>query len=303
MELNGNIDINKYKVFLAVAELKSFSKAADYLHISQPAISHSIKELEDQLNIKLFIRNNKSVSLTESGEKMKGYVRDALNILSLGEKIIKEDDKNLDGIIRIGIYSHISLFMLPEVISEFRKKYPESKFSVYSTSNEEMIDKLKNNELDFIVLQYPIFMNQSNIKEEIVCKLDTCFFANKEYYDLCLNNPNSIKEIPVILPLRGFSDIDELNEELKSQNIILKHNFMCYSTELSIQLVKKGLGISWGIKRCVQKELENGNLYEVKMNFTLPTSVFSIAYNEKTLNKTTIEFIKLFKESMKKISK
>ena len=56
MELfNDQIDANKYRVFLAVAECKSFSKATEYLHISQPAISHAIKELEDQLNTKLFI--------------------------------------------------------------------------------------------------------------------------------------------------------------------------------------------------------------------------------------------------------
>ena len=175
---DSNIDINKYKVFLAVAEFNSFSKAAEYLHISQPAISHSIRELEEQLNTKLFIRSNKSVFLTEDGEKIKFYIRSALNTISLGEKILKEDTDNLNGVIRIGIYSHISLFMLPNVRSEFKQIYPKAKFSIYSTSNIEMIEKLKNNELDFVVMQYPIFINEKYIKEEVLCSLETCFFSN-----------------------------------------------------------------------------------------------------------------------------
>ena len=300
---NSNIDINKYKVFLAVAEFCSFSKAAEYLHISQPAISHSIKELEEQLNTKLFIRNNKTVALTEEGEKIKFYIRSALNTISLGEKMLRENDSDLNGVIRIGIYSHISMFMLPKVMLEFKEKYPKSKFLIYSTSNVEMIEKLKNNELDFVVMQYPIFINEKNITEEMLCELETCFFANEKYYNIYCNNSNSIQEIPIILPLRGFPDIDKLDEILKKHNISLTHNFTSYATEFTIKLVKDGLGIGWGIKKCIEEYLINKNLYELKTEFKLPLSTFSIAYDEKVLNKTTKEFIKLFKNRMKEISK
>ena len=303
MDINNNIDINKYKVFLAVAEFKSFSKAAEYLYISQPAISHSIKELEEQLNTKLFIRTKKSVSLTEEGEKIKIYIRNAFNTISLGEKLLKENKNDLNGIIRIGIYSHISLFMLPNIIKKFKQKYPKSKFSIYSTSNLEMLEKLKNNEIDFLVMQYPIFINEKNIKEEILCKLETCFYSNKEYYDIYTNNNKSITEIPIILPQRGFPDITKLERTLKDNNIILSHDYTSYTTSLATELVKNGLGVSWGIKKCIEKDLENQTLYELETNFKLPLSTYSIAYDEKTLNKTTQEFIKLFKDEMKKISK
>lgn len=298
-----NIDINKYKVFLAVAEFKSFSKAAEFLYVSQPAISHSIKELEEQLNTKLFIRTNKSVLLTEEGERIMFYIRSAFNTISLGEKMLKEHKDDLNGVIRIGIYSHISLFMLPKVMCEFKEMYPKAKFSIYSTSNIEMLEKLRNNELDFVVMQYPIFINEKNMKEEIICNLETCFFAGKEYYDLYSNNHNSITEIPIVLPMRGFPDISRLEETLKNHNIILTHNFTSYTTELILELVKNGLGMGWGIKKCIEKELENNSLYELKTDFEMPISTFSIAYNEKTLNKTTQEFIKLFKKRIKEISK
>ena len=303
MELfNDQIDANKYRVFLAVAECKSFSKATEYLHISQPAISHAIKELEDQLNTKLFIRNNKSVELTEDGQRIKFYVKKAFDTILLGEKLLKEESEDLNGVIRIGIYSHISLFMLPKVMKEFNSKYPNAKFNIYSTSNQEMIEKLRNNELDLIVMQYPIFINETKFKEEILCSLDTCFYSNKYHYELIKNNKDIIKEIPMILPMRGFPDINRLEEELKNHNLILKHNFTSYASELTKKLVLEGLGFGWGVKECINNELENELLYELDLGIDTPLATFSIAYNEEFLNKTTKEFIKLFKDKMKDIS-
>lgn len=294
-----NIDLNKYKVFLAVAEYKSFSKAAECLHISQPAISHAVKELEEQLNTKLLIRNTKYVTLTDEGEKIKFYIKKAFDNISFVEQILKEDNDDLTGVVRIGIYSHISLFMLPKVIKEFREKYPNSKFSIYNGSNIEMTEKLQNNELDCVIMQYPIFVNNSKFKEEILCRLETCFFANKHYYDLYSSNPNLIKEFPLIFPKRGFPDINRLEEVLKENNLVLKNNFTCYGTELTKELVKEGIGVGWGIKKCVESDLKDNTLHELSIDFELPLATFSIAYDHRFLNKTTKEFIKHFKEKIK----
>ena len=294
-------DFNKYRFFYAVAECKSFSKATEYLHVSQPAISHAIKELEYQLNTKLFIRNNKSVALTDDGEKLLYYVKNAFDNLTMGERIIKEKDDDLTGIIRIGIYSHISLFMLPKIMKEFGEKHPNAKFYIYATSNQEMIEKLRNRELDFIVLQYPIFINETNLKEEILCELETCFFGNKHYYDLYNEDHDLLKKFPVILPMRGYSDINRLEETLKSHNLMLKNNFTSYTTELTIALAKEGVGIGWGLKKCVEQDINNNNLYELPVEFSMSKTKFSIAYDESFLNHTTSEFIKYFKDRMKDI--
>lgn len=296
-----NIDFNKYKVFLAVAECKSFSKATEYLHISQPAISHAIKELEEQLNTKLLIRNTKSVSLTEDGEKIKFYIKKAFDNISLGEQLLREKNDDLTGIIRIGIYSHIALFMLPKVTYEFRCKYPDSKFYIYTGSNVDMLEKLRNNELDCIIMQYPIFLNDNKFTEEILCSLETCFFANKYYYDLYSSNRDLIKDFPIILPMRGFPDINKLEETLKKHNLLLKHNFTSYATELTKELTKEGIGIGWGIKKCIQQEVKNNDLYILPFDFKLPETTFSIAYDNNFLNNTTKEFIAFFKAKMKKI--
>lgn len=300
--LNLNNDFNKYKFFYAVAEYKSFSKAAENLYVSQPAISHAIKELETQLDVKLFNRDNKSVQLTEDGQKLLYYIKEAFNNILMGERTLKEKENDLNGVIRIGIYSHISLFMLPKIIKNFSSRYPNANFVTYSTSNIEMLEKLRNNELDFVILQYPIFLNDNTFVEEIVCELETCFFANEEYYNLYTKHHESIVDYPLIMPTRGYSDIDSLDTILKTHNLVMKKTHINYCTELTKEFVKEGLGIGWGIKKCIEKDIKNHELYEIPINFKIPTTKFSIAYNPNFMNKTTLEFIKFLKLELQKIS-
>lgn len=299
--LEINNDFNKYKFFYAVAIYKSFSKAAKNLLISQPAISHAIKELEYTLDTKLFIRNTKTVELTEDGEKLLFYVREAFENLLMGEKLLQEKSDDLTGVIRIGIYSHIALFMLPNIINEFSKKYPKAKFNIYSSSHQEMVEKLRNKELDLLIMQYPIFINEQYFKEEIICELNTCFFANKKYYDLYSENHCIFSDFPLILPTRGYSDINMLEETIKSHKLVLKNNFVVYSNELARELARVGVGIGWGLKKCIEKDLENKELYELPVEFEVPKAKFSIAYDKNFIDKTTINFIAYLKEEIKKI--
>lgn len=298
---NSNFDFNKYRAFYAVAECKSFSKATELLHVSQPAISRSVKELEEQLNTQLFIRGNKSVKLTENGKKLMGYVQNAFNNILMAERALTESDKELTGEIRIGIYSHIALIMLPKLIKEFTSIYPNVKFDIMTVSTQEAKVCLKNKELDFAILQYPIFINNPNYKEEILCKLENCFFASKKYYDLYMKNNNKrLVEYPLILPARGYNDISALEEIFKRKNMILTTSLRAYEVQLRKELVKKELGIGWGLRKCVEKELENKEFYEIPIDFVNPESKFSIAYNEKLLDRTTLKFLEYLREYFEK---
>ena len=154
--IDTNYDFNKYKFFYAVATNKSFSKAAEAMHISQPAISYAIKELEEQLGVKLFIRSKSGITLTEDAEKLLAYVKKAFDILLMANDVLEEEKGDLSGAVRIGMYSHISLFIMPKAIKDFKEKYPKAKFFIYSTSNEEMILKLKNKELDLLIILYSL---------------------------------------------------------------------------------------------------------------------------------------------------
>ena len=294
---NSNYDFNKYKTFYAVAEAKSFSKASETLHISQPAISYAIKELESTLNTKLFIREKNGVILTDDGEKLMFYLQKAFSSILQAEKIITEREEEATGLVRIGIYSHISTFMLPKIIKNFKILHPQAKFSIFQSTNRDLLDALKSRDVDFIIMQYPIFLEKNNFEEEILCQLETCFYGNNEMYEKYAN-PKINHKYPLVLPFSGYADIDSLEEKLKRHHINFNVGIRCYDSLTTVKLVKEGLGIGWGLKKFIKQDIENKILYEIPLNFENPPTIYSIAYDKKFLNKTTEEFLKYFKENL-----
>lgn len=287
---NSQFDFNKYRTFYAVAECHSFSKATELLHITQPAISHTIKDLETQLGCKLFVRESRNVKLTTTGEKLYSYVQKAFNNIIMAEKALLESKEKLTGSVRIGIYSHISLIMLPKLIKEFKEKHNEVNFEIYVSSTDELKEKLKNKELDFIILQYPIFMNNNIYSEKVLCEMENCFFTNKDYYESFVSDNKSIVEYPLILPTRGFDDINSLEEMFKRNGMHFKSSLTVYTTELTKKMVKEGLGVGWGLKRIVELD-NNDDLYILPVDFEMPKTKFSIAYDKHYLSRTEAEFL------------
>ena len=112
---------------------------------------------------------------------------------------------------------------------------------------------------------------------------------------------NKLKEMPLILPFRGYVDIDTLDLLLSNNNLKIKNNFRIYTIELAKKLVLKDLGIGWGPKKCIEEELKQNKLYEISLDFDTPNTKFSIAYNEKAINEACKEFIKRVKEETKNI--
>lgn len=292
--IESNIDLNAYKTFYAVAKYESFSKAAAELYISQPAVSYSIKKLEEDLNTQLFVRLNKGIKLTDAGEKLKFYVENAFDNIIAGYKELNENEKQqLSGEVNIGIHSNVGTFLLPKIVKKFVDKYPHSRINIYNSTTKEMIEMFKKHQIDILILHFPIFdLDSNNIYEKKILTCDSCFFGTKKYYDAFMlsKKRNIISEYPLLLPLKGFTTSKSLESVFKRNNVILSSNIYLYTTEMTISLVKEGLGVGWTIKDCIREELENNILYEIPVKIDLPKIEFSIAYDKKTINKTALAF-------------
>lgn len=291
----SDTDFNKYRYFYAVAECLSFSEATEILHVSQPAISRAVKDLEEQLGVKLFVREGKRIALTNEGQRLLGYVEKAFDNIVSGERSVLEKEDDLTGKIRIGMYPHLARVLLPTILKKFMEKYPNVRFNICSLSDREMREKLHNRELDLLILHYPIFLNDVTYTEEKICNLESGYYGNKYFYDL-VKEKNSYKEIPLILPLKGFIDTNVLEQNCKKNNISLKPKFRVYSTELKKELAIQGLGVCWVSKLTVKEELEQKKLYEIPLDLAKPDLTLSLAYDKRFMNKTTETFIQMFKE-------
>lgn len=297
----NNIDFNTYKTFYAVAVFESFSKAAEELYISQPAVSYSVKKLEEELGTKLFVRYNKSIKLTEDGEKLKFYIESAFNNIVEGHRALKENNYHLKGEISIGVHSNIGTFLLPKYIKEFLILYPDVKFIVHSTKSNDLKAMMQDGKLDILILSYPIFEDNQNFNETKILSLENCFFTTKKYYDTYLwaKKENMMLEFPLLLPIKGFN-YHSFEKKFKKNNIVLSSNLYLYTTEMIISLVKEGLGIGWALKECVKPELDNCTLYELPLDIEMPKTDFSIAYDEKHINKTALTFANFLIKELEK---
>lgn len=293
-EFNQNIDLNLYKTFYAVADNKSFSKAAEKTFVSQPAISYNIKELEKYLNVKLFYRNAKGVTLTQEGENLYYYIKTAYDYIFLGEQSIKDSKEMKYGNIRIGIPTHIGLFYLSNKIEHFHNKYPKIKFYVQNRSTADMVYMLERHELDFIIDSYPIDNLNIKLATKKLASLKTVFVGSTDLinkYNGEFSKKENLNKIPLILPNSNTSTRKKLNEVLQKYKIQIDPIMEISTTELTIDMIRKGMGIGWLIKETVTKELKEETLKELELDIKLPNIDVGIAYIDKYITYVSKKFI------------
>lgn len=280
-----NIDFELYRIFYIVANHKNITKASEELNISQPAISKSIKNLEEQLGGQLFVRTKRGVILTEEGREFYNYIKQAIEYISNAENKFTELINLEAGCIKIGISTTLTKEFLLPYLEEFHRLYPKIDIQIITNMSSELFPKLRNGLIDIIILN----LNEKNYGQDInitKCKKITdCFVANKTYYDL-ISNELSIKELnkyPLILQSKGSNTREFLDDFAKENNTILKPNIELASYSLVVEFAKIGLGIGYATKDYVKEELKNQQLYEIKLKEKIPSRYIGIATSNNHL--------------------
>ena len=293
IEYKDGINLNLYRIFYYVAKEGSISAAAKKIYVSQPAISKSLKKLEELLNVDLFYRTLTGVQLTEFGETLLFYVENSYNSLLTAERTLLESKALERGKVSIGVPSHIGSFFLFEYIEKFKKDYPNIKIKIVSRSTNEMIEQLESHEIDFMIDSSPVDTKYNNVIVEKLVTFPNSFITNKKYDE----NMNSLKDFenePFILPVNRSSRRKELESLLTSNNIELKNIIEIETTEMAISAAKKGFGICVIAEEAVKTELEQGQLYKLNVKEKLPGLEINIVYIENFLPPAPRKFIDMF---------
>lgn len=299
------MDLNLYRIFLEVAKTGSISKAASSLFVSQPSISYSIKMLEEELKCKLFNRTAKGTELTIDGEKLLFYVEGAFNMINAGCKTVKDSENMISGEIRVGVPTHIGIFLLSKYIQKFIEKYPGIKFTIVNRATSEMVDMLEKRNLDFIVDSYPIDSNRKDIVLYKLIEVSNCFVGNEKYKNIVnegIINIEDIQKYPLLLPPKITSTRKALESKLKDRIDNLEAIIDVPTTEVMLELVKKGLEIGYFTKESVQKYIDSGRLYEIPVDVELPKTDICIAYVDNFLANAPKKFIEMLNSEIKSAS-
>lgn len=152
----------------------SISKAANFLYISQPAITKSIKKLEQELGITLFYRTPKGVTLTDGGKIFFEYIKNGVESFMNGEHKLTALNNLETGSLRIGASTTVTKYYLLPYIEKFHKSYPKINISITNHLTNTMISLLKKGSLDFLIVNLP--MKLDNSLNVIPCaELHDCF--------------------------------------------------------------------------------------------------------------------------------
>ncbi len=289
-----NVDLELYRVFYMVAKNKHMTKASEELHISQPAISQSIKKLEEQLGGTLFLRSNKGMELTKEGEMFYEYVKGALELIHNAENEFTSFKDLSKGEIKIGCSTTLTKLILMDTLKEFHKDYPNISINITNDLTNNLINDLKVGKLDFVIF------NESNIKEtnlniEKIKELKQGFIYNPDYYIDSIKSFDELNNVPLILQKEESNSRKLLDYIALKNNVRLLPKMEVVSQELITEFTNIGLGVGFSIIDLAKRNFNN--LKELNINKMIPNINISLATNKSvSLTYASKMFIKYLKK-------
>ncbi|MBR4124269.1 MAG: LysR family transcriptional regulator [Clostridia bacterium] len=289
-----NIDLELYRLFYVVAKNGNMTKASEELHISQPAISQSIKKLESQLDGTLFLRSRKGMELTGEGKMFYDYIKGALELIENAENEFSSFKDLSVGEIKIGASTTLTKTVLMDAIKKFHAKYPSIEIKITNDLTSNLILDLLKGKLDFVIF------NEGDAKEkgvdiETIKKMKHGFLYNPNFFDDNIKAIEDLKKYPLILQHKQSNSRKFLDNYTLSQNVMLEAKTEVVSQDLLLEFTDAGFGIGFGIVDLAQKT--HPSLKELEINKNIPESNIYLAKNKNLiLPFASKEFLKYIKK-------
>ena len=297
-----NIDFELYRIFYVVANNGNITKASEELNISQPAISKSIKNLEEQLGGQLFVRTKRGVILTEEGKEFYAYIKQAIEYINNAENKFTDLINLETGCIKIGISATLTKEFLLPYLKEFHKLYPKIDIQIETDLTSYLIPKLRTGLIDIIIFNLNDRSYGNDIEIMKCKKVHDCFVVNKDYKDL-VDKKLSLKDLnnyPLILQAKGANTREFLDNFSRDNGVVLKPNIELASYTLVVEFTKIGFGIGYVTKEYVKDLLDKKELYELNIKESIPCRYAGIALSKNHVpNFSTKRLIELINKDYK----
>lgn len=292
------MEIRNIRTFLRVAELQSFTKAADQLGYSQAAVTVQIKQLEEELGTQLFDRIGRHIKLTEHGIQ---FMDHAMKVLKAAEdaSTFVHKDENPSGKLRIGSIASLSMGVLPPVLLEFRTLCPQVETSIETSRFvTELLDMMRQNDVDLLYFLDRKLYSSEWIK--VFERPETIVFVTYPSHPLAGKKDVPIERLleePLILTTRGVSYCDDLEQMLAAQGLELHPFLEIGDTDVIIKLLLQQAGISFLPQYLVQEYLDAGILTMITTDIPVIQMWSQLIYHK---NKWITPQMRIFIDLVKK---
>ena len=270
--------LDLYKVICKVGKSVSFSEAAKDLYMTQPAVSQSIMQLERELDIRLFNRTPKGVTLTHEGQLLFEYANSAINLLHVGEEKILEFKNLTAGELKIGVGDTISRYFLLPYLEVFHNRYPSIKFKIENGTTLELISILKSGEVDIVICNFPL--DDPTLELRPCIDIQDVFVCGDKYKKI-LDKPIGLDELvkmPLIFLESKSNSRKYVEDYMISKGVKISPEFELGSHDLLLEFANINLGIACVTREFSKEYLNKGLVYEVPLIQDIPKREIGVCF-------------------------
>lgn len=288
------MEIKDMRAFYAIVEEGNISHAAQRLDIAQPALSRQMKRLETSLGVQLFERGSRRIRLTDAGRVLYSRVEHILGMVDGTVREITEIGSGIAGSIQLGTITTSGALLLPELISEFHRRYPQVTYQIWEAEGARILELLDNRVIEIAITRTQV---DSKVYESIVLPNEPFVVVmNKDQVIGASDSEvrmEELRDMPIIIPLRWQSLFIANCRKLGFDPHIL-----CVSDSIvqDLLLVKRGMGAAI-LPVSSRTLLTDGNLHYKKLvSPEMSTHTVIACLKNRTLSSSSEHFIKLFRE-------
>jgi DNA-binding transcriptional LysR family regulator len=259
----------RLQVFHTVARLLSFTKAAETLHMTQPAVTFQVRQLEEHFNTRLFDRTHNRISLTEAGKQVYGYADKIFELYAEMEDAVRKVTGEISGALIIGASTTIAEYMLPALLGDFKASYPDVTVHLKVSNTDGIVAMVENNDIDLGVVEAPV--TNKNLAVE-VCRMDQLVLIVPPGHPLAREQSVPLQvlvEYPFICREEGSGTREVISEYMQRGGLNGGDLRVCIelgSPEAIKGAVEAGMGISITSRATILKELQLGSLVAVPLD-------------------------------------
>jgi DNA-binding transcriptional LysR family regulator len=278
---------HKLKIFCTVAETKSFSKASEIIHLTQPAVSLQVQAIEEMFEAKLFDRSSSTVTLTPAGEILYKYAKEILGLYSSAERDIGEITGLVKGSISVGASTTIGNYLMPSVIADFKKARPKIKIHLLIGNTRRTVELLNGGNINIGLVEGEVTKYKITVEKLIADEL-TLIVSPSHLW--AKRKDISIIELanePFIFREDG-SGTRQMIEKYLAKHAIGSHSMnisaIVGGTEAIKEAVENNIGVSIVSRWAIRKEIKYGSLRTLKFKEGKMLRDFSLIFSKNSIS-------------------
>ncbi len=274
----------RLQVFHTVAGVLSFTKAAEILNMTQPAVTFQVRQLEEDFNTRLFDRSHNKISLTRAGELVLGYANQIVDLYGEMHESVKAMTGNNAGLITLGASTTIAEYMLPGLLGDFRKQFPEIMVHLKVANTDAIVAMVEDNTIELGVVEGEVNNQLLRVEDCLVDELVVISGTEHRFNELSAIKAQELVDQPFIYREDGSGTRSVITQYLKEQGIEesqLNKVFELGSTEAIKGAVEAGMGVSIVSAATLSKELSLGTLATVQLDPPIRRQLYFVRQRQK----------------------